>query len=306
MIPAGVPPGISVSYLEPPYTLAVPLHSSNDLRLAHPAIGTLLTLSPRHDALRDGSLERAVGALRAHYPAVPLVLCVERASPDQAMAIGLRAQRLRFRAVLIATDPSYRTLRPLLTAPPDLGAEVVEWLGLRGTRLLPQLANFVREAFRQAGKGECLTALLRDSRCPARTARAQCRKLGAVSPGQWFQLARATQAALQLQRDPGKALLRVALELGYHDQSGLIHQLERHFGFRPTAVRQLLGWECLLDRWVERSARHAIERCAGVGVGITCRIEHRREELASASSPAVYQSGDTNSLHEKRPWHPTR
>ena len=44
-------------------------------------------------------------------------------------------------------------------------------------------------------------------------------------------------------------------------QSALSHQLMRMFGAPPSAIRELLGWEWLLDawlsRWSQRSAVHA-------------------------------------------------
>lgn len=266
---------LSISCLRPPYTRPESFAAPGDQHPVSLALGALLVVSLGDHTLREASAERGVADLRSRFPAFPLILSVGRVTPHEAMELGVRARMLHFRAVLIETPPSRQALCDALTDPTDLGADVLEWFALRRVRLQPQLASFVGAVFQNARGVEGLTALLSGSGCPDRTVRAQCRKVGAVSPGHWFQLARATHAALSLERERAKSLLNLALDLGYHDQSGLIHQLDRLFGLRPSEIRPLLGWECLLDRWFGRCASHIATHGSGAHNGITCRVEHR-------------------------------
>jgi AraC-like DNA-binding protein len=60
-------------------------------------------------------------------------------------------------------------------------------------------------------------------------------------------------AALRLQAARREPLLTVAVECGYSDHSSLSRQSLRLFGVRPGAIRDTLGWEWLMDRWMRRS-----------------------------------------------------
>jgi AraC-like DNA-binding protein len=65
--------------------------------------------------------------------------------------------------------------------------------------------------------------------------------------------------AARLLEDPGRAVERVALELGFGSGAALRNMLRRYTGLRPSELREHGGMRCLLDRFKE-SALHP-SRC---------------------------------------------
>lgn len=240
-------------------------------RIAHAALyasglppGAVLAVEIRQPAGNRVALQALLPQLRVRHPAFPVVLLVrESARPDLPHLAQLAAQ-LRFRGVLVEDEPVRSSLRRSLTDPVDLAADVAEWFALRDPLLSPDLLHLIRQVFRCASDHAEITTLLRSAGTSERTARARLRKRGLPPPGSWLQAARALRAALRLQCDPPVPLLSLALELGYSDHSALSHQLGRVFGVGSSAIRELLGWEWLLDRWARREVkgRSAVTRAA--------------------------------------------
>jgi hypothetical protein len=61
------------------------------------------------------------------------------------------------------------------------------------------------------------------------------------------------RACIQLQ-NLESSLFDVARDLGYPDGFSLSNQLRRLTGVRPSLARDHLGWEWIVERWVEREA----------------------------------------------------
>ena len=225
---------------------------ANDARLYRAALGSVAALVVDDHAATLGDVEGVVLELRRRYPHLPFVLCVVGATASTTAQLAFRAHALHLRGVIVDGTQLAASLRIAFSARGDLGADVVEWLQLRGLKMQPSLAHLVGCVFRDVPAHKRCDQLLRATQYSDRTARAQCRKAGVVTPSAWFQLARAIHAVLRLQHGCGSSVLRVALALGYHDQSGLIRQMDHLFGLRPAMTRDLLGWEWLLERWVGR------------------------------------------------------
>lgn len=251
----------AVSIISPPYVQFGPAVDVESLRPCELRPGAILGVEPVSE--RDEVEPLKVGLLHARqrYPAAPFVLRLRGdASVHAAYAIQIAAQ-LRVRGVIVEGDPIRDTLCRFLTSPIDLATDVVEWLSLRHPILLPQLADLIRKIFAHAPSRGAERQLFSEIGESTRTARARCRKLALPPPSAWLQVARGISAALTLQRSPATPLLDLAVDLGYCDHSALSHQLMRMFGAPPSAIRELLGWEWLLDawlsRWSQRSAVHA-------------------------------------------------
>jgi hypothetical protein len=57
---------------------------------------------------------------------------------------------------------------------------------------------------------------------------------------------------MRLQAQPETPLFRLALDLGYADHSAICQLLRRVFDLKPSEVRGTVGWEWMLERWLER------------------------------------------------------
>jgi AraC-like DNA-binding protein len=245
-------PGLSPGWIAPPYRDVERAPDLAALAARRLAPGTLLVLDvtrAREDWL---ALPAAVSTLRSRFPNAPVVLRVATLTPE-AVRLAQRVATLRVRALFAVDEPPYEALRPLLTQPGNLGDDVVEWLALRGIAPSPLSAALLRHVVSRASDfprvSDCLGAISESDR----TARHRFRQEGLPPPSAWHQMARALHSALRIQAEPEMAILRLALDLGYGDQSGLSRQVTRAFGFTPAAVRGTLGWEWLVHRWLGRA-----------------------------------------------------
>jgi AraC-like DNA-binding protein len=48
------------------------------------------------------------------------------------------------------------------------------------------------------------------------------------------------------------AVFRIAARFGYPDGFTMSNQMKRLVGHRPSEVRQLLGWEWIVEAWLKR------------------------------------------------------
>jgi AraC-like DNA-binding protein len=216
--------------------------------------GTLLVLDLDSPAPDWPALTRTVLDVRTRHPAAPVILRVSQLTPA-AVRLAQRAARMGVRGVVGADEPLYDALRPLLTAPDDLGSDVVEWMRLRGMVLPPAVGELLRQIVGLAWEYPHLTDLLDTLAESERTARHRFGRAGLRPPRAWHRAARALYWALRIQAEPETPLLPLALAAGYSDHSGLCRQLVRTFGYTPGFVRGTLGWEWLLARWMAHAAR---------------------------------------------------
>jgi AraC-like DNA-binding protein len=195
-------------------------------------------------------LEAAVPALRARHPGAPVVLQIGADDPAEAVHYARRAAYLSVRAILMDGEPVASTLRAIVPRPVNLAADVTDWLELRRVPLSPECQHLVRAILRLAPAHRTVGSLLATIGQTEAAVRKRFHSRGITPPSRWFAAARALHAALILQAQPGTSLFDVAWSLGYSDASALSRQMARVFELRPGAVRALLGWEPLLDRWL--------------------------------------------------------
>jgi AraC-like DNA-binding protein len=200
-------------------------------------------------------LAQSIPGLRQRFPMAPVVLHLPSESRTDIHHVARCAGRLYVRAVLSADDPIAETLRRELTRPEDLAGDVAEWLGLVNPSLSPILLHLVRQIFTYPPEEAELSAILKRSFGSEAGARARFRKRRLPSPCQWLHVARAIHAALHIQASPEKRLCKVALDLGYTEQSAFNHLVRRSFGLTPKQIRGTLGWEWMLYRWLSTAGR---------------------------------------------------
>jgi len=247
--------GLSLHVLNPPYQEFEPLYTAQGLPPKQPPFGALVGLQASCALMQRDLLSELVPRIRAWFASTPVVLLLAGNLSEESIRLGWYAGVLRFRAVLMEGEPVSTTLRRSLTYPEDLPGDVLEWLLLQGIDLSPELCRLVGQIFAHAPTCTEISDLLRLAREPETSARARCRKKRLPPPHCWLQVARALHAALHLQRSPDVPVAEIAFQLGYNEPSALGQLLRRSFGLNSTAVRQIIGWEPLLHRWL--TAHHA-------------------------------------------------
>jgi AraC-like DNA-binding protein len=208
-----------------------------------------LTAEPRD----WGALNETMRRLRSEAPLLPLALRVD-ATRVNVLNAAIQIAQMPVRAV-IGGEGYAHSLRRQLTRPADLPGDVIEWLSLRGIRFSPAVRHLLHGIFALAPHSPTVAPLLVRIGTSESSARFRLQKKCLPPPGRWLQVARALTAALHLQARPDRALLPLALSLGYADHSALSHLLGRAFGSRPSEIRERLGWEWLLDRWLRANVR---------------------------------------------------
>jgi AraC-like DNA-binding protein len=228
--------------------------------------------------------------LRARCPSAPLVLRVRRRPIAEDLDWARRAGALRVRAVLFEGEPPRPRLQRALTEAVGLPEDLGEWLLLREPSLAPAVVHLVRDIVRLAPTYQDVGLLLARLGRAERTVRTWFQHAGIPGPGKWLALAHAIYAALRLQRDRRDPLLTVAVESGYSDHSSLSRQSLRLFGVRPGAIRDTLGWEWLLERWLRRVSGEAgsgrfAHRSAATSPILSIRSYSPGEQLVEAARP---------------------
>lgn len=266
--------------LEPPYDRAVRVERLPASAADTPP-GCLLAVRAL-EAAPAADLGSAIRPLRARCPWLPVIVSIRLPSAEATRAAAI-AVRLGARGILFDGEPIYPTLLPLMTDPSTLAEDVLEWLQLCGLRMSPALQHAVREIFSSPVRHSRLERLFNAGSQSPRSVRARFRKRGLSSPRHWFAAARALRIALAVQGTRTPDLLRLALDLGFSDQSGLSQQVHRAFGLRPGNLRGTLGWEWLMARFLARelgATPHGLDRSGIPGPFRTSTAARRR-----ASSP---------------------
>lgn len=213
--------------------------------------GTILALRLDRPCVDPHAVEQLTQEISLRAPTCPVVVLL-RMSPEDALLTAVRLASLRIRAVVPEVEPLRPLLVPLLTDPAALPRGAVAWLQDRGIRLSPNTAALVEGILAGAPAHATLGSLLDQLHVPISSARFRMRKKGLPAPGRWFQAGRALHAALLLQANPEASTATIAQRLGFADHSALAHLLRRTFRVRARMIRQTLGWEWLLHRWLTR------------------------------------------------------
>ena len=98
-------------------------------------------------------------------------------------------------------------------------------------------------------------------------------KRGLPVPSHWLQLSRMLRLAFRLQNSDA-TVFSIAYESGYPDGFSVSNQMHRLIGYRPSQVREFLGWEWILEAWLRKEAESG-----GLGPGPARQISSATPEL---------------------------
>ncbi|MQA90150.1 MAG: helix-turn-helix domain-containing protein [Gemmatimonas sp.] len=249
-------PHYPILHVRPPYTPGATTVMVREVELSKIVPGSVLALHVSARNVDWPTCSEAVRNLRRRLPAVPVVLSLGPDIEDGLFLAG-QAAKASVRAVVAGNAPLGESLRRPLTTTTSIGIDVVEWLPLFGLRLSPTLNHLIAQIFTAAPRFTEVGPLLKSIGAAESSTRFRFRKKSLPAPSRWLQAARALHAAMRIQIDPGRSILSHACALGYADHSALCHQMKRIFGTTPAAVRETLGWEWLLERWVRSEVLRA-------------------------------------------------
>lgn len=187
-------------------------------------------------------------------------------------------------------------LAHVLRRPPeDLPAEVTEYVAWRGVALDRETVRLVRKTLALSAELRSISALSRSLYLSRRAMGRRLLSRGLPVPSHWLQFGRLLRVAIRLQNS-SESVLSIGYEVGYADAFSLSNQMHRLTGFRPSEVREYLGWEWLLEAWLCEEARTgglAPEYAFGLLKGAApasddAQAEQRRRALRARSAPKAY------------------
>lgn len=205
--------------------------------------------------LQDGPAQRGeYELLGRRSPGLPLIVLLPAADTlRRTLPLLPRVIDLIPKAILPAPylgTPEY--LRQVLAAPPrSLSDSVVRYLARRGVLRDEAIEREVRRIFELAPEVTSVTKLARRMYTSRRTLGRHFMLHSLPVPSHWLQFARLLHVSVQLQNETSAAF-RIATRSGYPDGFTMSNQMKRLIGYRPTEVRQWLGWEWLVESWLQR------------------------------------------------------
>lgn len=148
-------------------------------------------------------------------------------------------------------DSAYR-LRQVFSMPPrSLPAAVTDYLVRRGALRQRKAAGEFQRIVELAPDTHSIAALSRRMYTSRRTLGRHFIATGMPVPSHCLHFARLLHVAVQLQTDDS-AMFRIASRYGYPDGFSMSNQMKRLIGYRPSEVRELLGWEWVVEAWLKK------------------------------------------------------
>lgn len=236
----------------PPYRMLVPLSSVGAVRLASDRQGGALIwcMGSREDPDLLAALRRRPGGL-------PLFIVLPRIDEvDRPQDLFRLVEYCRPLTMLpYHEEPSPADLRTLLARKPsDLPGAMVECLQWRGLPMDSDLKHILRRVVEMSTEVRTVSGLARGLYMSRRALARRFLREGLPVPSHWLHISRLIRVSLSLQA-PGATLMNVAFEHGYPDGFSLSNQMKRLTGLRPSQVIPRLGWEWILEEWLQTEIR---------------------------------------------------
>lgn len=205
--------------------------------------------------LTDAAQQWPEFAWLARRPAgLPLMVLLPHPDDIEATVPLLRRVReLRPRAVVpgaVLGTPEH--LRALLATPPrSLATAVTDHLRFRGLLATEAARKEVHRLLELSADVVSVSQLARRLYTSRRTLGRHFAEWGLPVPSHWLQFGRLLHVCLHLHAEH-TAVFRVAARAKYPDGFTLSNQMKRLIGYRPSEVRRLLGWEWIVEAWLEK------------------------------------------------------
>lgn len=183
-----------------------------------------------------------------------LPLFVVLPDPDDILPIASILRHisdLRPRAVIPSAGRGLsEVLQTLLAAPPHaLPPLVADQLEKAGMIPDARTRSLVQDIFLAAPQVSSIEELANKTCQSRRTLGRFFHNRGLPVPSHWLQFARILHVAIQMQSTRFN-INRVATRFGYTDGFTMSNSMKRLTGYRPSFVREHLGWEWIIEVWI--------------------------------------------------------
>lgn len=149
---------------------------------------------------------------------------------------------------------SAHDLAQVLRQPPlDLAAEITDYLTWRGLCADRDTIHLIRRIIELSAELRTITALSKSMYLSRRALGRRLMNQGLPVPSHWLQLGRLLRLATRLQNSDA-TVFSIAYDSGYPDGFSLSNQMHRLIGYRPSQVREYLGWEWIVEEWLRQEA----------------------------------------------------
>lgn len=206
--------------------------------------------------LARGDWSKAFRVVRDRPGGVALLMVLPPADElGSATAILEAAEQCRPHSVLpYHSRPAADELSVALRrAPEDLPMEVMDYLAWRGLQVDQDTRRLIRRTVELSAELRTVSGLARSLYMSRRALGRRFRKWGLPVPSHFLHFARILRASIALQTTD-RTLFEVACDLGYPDGFSLSNQMLRLTGWRPSTVREHLGWEWIVEAWLRTEA----------------------------------------------------
>lgn len=147
-----------------------------------------------------------------------------------------------------------RDAAEVLRRPPlDLPVDVTDYLSWRGLVVDRDTTHLLRRIMELSSEIKSITALSRSLYLSRRALGRRLSTRGLPVPSHWLQLGRLLRLSSRLQNSEA-SIASIAYESDYPDGFSLSNQMQRLIGYRPSQVRDYLGWEWILEAWLRKEA----------------------------------------------------
>ena len=245
--------------ISPPYqTFTLPPDFTPDLKVAKGL--ALLWKMPERRSNAD------LGAVLNRPWSIPLLAVLPRSSLN-AQGILELLEDIRPRYVF----PNCKMLDPedvvsvLRTEPEDLPGAMLDLLAYARVLVDKDTRRLIGKTIEHSNRVRSLSDLCRQLYVSRRALGRRFFDRRLPPPSHWLQFSRALRVCLRLQSSR-LPVASIATTFGYPDAFTLSNQLVRLLGVRPSDVRECLGWEWLVEAWVEKE-RQAGHFCFGEASG---------------------------------------
>lgn len=204
--------------------------------------------------VRPDTAEHELEIVRSRPRGVSLIIVLPPAAEiHRVVGIVRELPSTMPRGVLPASAiGSVESVRNVLTScPRDLPLRVLQYLSHHGVLPTAQLRNDVLRIFELAPHTPSIQKLCRQMYTSRRTLGRHFDAHGLPVPSHWLQFARLLHLATRIHGDK-RAIFRLAAQAGYPDGFTMSNQMKRLLGIRPTELRQFLGYEWIIEEWLER------------------------------------------------------
>lgn len=148
-------------------------------------------------------------------------------------------------------DTPYRLKQVLGLPPKSLAAAVTGYLVRRGLLRTRKGIREFQRIMELAPTTSSIAVLSRRMYTSRRTLGRHFTTTGMPVPSHCLHFARLINVGTSLQRDDDP-IFRVAARFGYPDGFTMSNQMKRLMGYRPSQVRELLGWEWMVEAWLKQ------------------------------------------------------